>query len=122
VDQPLAMKLHQHPNFFDTLRARTSHALRGPMCRPLPATQSIARPERRATAEGKIDLGGTRRGEMPVCTRFGAAQRGQIAAPPSRLEARSCWLRSVLSAPPRAAVRPDAIHLKISYVPGKALA
>ena len=75
-----------------------------------------------ATAEGKIDLGGTRRGEMPVCTRFGAAQRGQFAAPRSRLEARSCWLRSVLSAPPRAAVRPDAIHLKISYVPGKALA
>jgi hypothetical protein len=48
---------------------------------------------------GKIDLGGTRRGERPVCTRVGAARRGQDAAPSCCLAPRRFSLRGVPPTP-----------------------
>ena len=71
------MKMHRQVCLLVSHYARTGHRWRARLCRPLPATPSITRPERRATAEGKIDLGVPRRGEMPVCTRFGAAHTGE---------------------------------------------
>ena len=53
------MRMRRHLHFDDIVRARTPHSLRVPMCRPLPATPSIRRPGRRATAEGEIELRGT---------------------------------------------------------------
>jgi len=63
---------------------------------------------RRPNQLGKIDLGGTRLEEMMVCTRFVAAQWGQIAAPRFRVDALLCSPRGVLSTPAFAALRRSA--------------
>jgi hypothetical protein len=108
------MKVQRDVRFLDTIRALAMQEFctrsRTSLCRPLPATPRSSRPERTATAEGKIDRGGTRRVEKPVCTRFGPAQRGQISAPRSRAMPRLCWLGRVPATPGCAALRWSAIH------------
>ena len=83
-----------------------------------PTTRHRAIDERSEKLEGKIDSAGTGRGETPVCTRFGAAQRGLFAALRIGAEARPCCPRCVSPTRAYADLRPNTIKVKRARRPG----